>query len=277
METDEFQSWRSALEPKALKRRLGASIFAANMVFRESVDSTNTLAKHLARDGAPEGTLVLAESQSGGKGRLDRNWLSPGFCNLYLSLIMRPSMAPGEVFVLTMILALSAVKGVEAVTGLGPGIKWPNDLYLAHRKFGGILTEFSVSGGTVEYVVLGLGLNVNWNPEDDQVSYACTSLMTEAGEGISRDRLLVEILSRFERYYGEVLSGKVDGFYEQWNRRSLLMGRHVEVQAGDGVFSGRVLRIDRGGALIIKDENDREQRVLSGDVSVRHWDGGEGR
>ena len=260
----------SSLKPDLIRNKLSKSIFATNIVFHETVDSTNTLAKDLAAHGAADGTIVISEEQTAGKGRMGRAWLSPGHSNLYLSLVLRPAIKPDQVFVLTMVMALATIDGVEAMSGLGPKIKWPNDLYAGERKLGGILTEFSVRDKAVEYVVLGLGLNVNWNPGKGQgIIYPATSVLQETGRKISRNGLLVEILRSFEDYYGRVLAEDIAEFYDTWNERSMILGKPVEIKTTDCSFFGRALRIDHKGALVIEDDNGREHTFLSGDVSVK--------
>ena len=259
----------SPLQPDIILNKLSQSLFASNIIFHETVDSTNTLLKDLAARGAAEGTIVIAEEQTAGRGRMGRTWLSPGHSNLYLSLMLRPAIEPERVFVLTMVLALATIDGVEAVCRLRPMIKWPNDLYVGEKKLGGILTEFSVRGKTVEYVVLGLGLNVNWNPGEEQgLIYQATSILEETGTKISRSDLLVEILRSFGNCYMRVLAGNIAVFYDKWNERCMLLGKPVEIKTTDGSLFGRALRIDRKGALIIEDDNGREKTILSGDVSV---------
>ena len=180
----------SSLQPNIIRNKLTQSIFAPNIVFHETVDSTNSLLRDLAARGAVEGTIVIAEEQTAGRGRMGRAWLSPGHSNLYLSLLLRPAIKPDQAFVLTMVMALATIDGVEAVSGLGPMIKWPNDLYVDGRKLGGILTELSVKDRAVEHVVLGLGLNVNWKPGEERgIVYQATSVLKETGRKISRNGL----------------------------------------------------------------------------------------
>jgi len=260
----------SSLQPDVIRNKLSQSLFAPNIVFNETVDSTNTLLKDLAARGAAEGTIVIAEEQTAGRGRMGRAWLSPGHSNLYLSLLLRPAIKPDQAFVLTMVMALATIDGVEKVSGLGPMIKWPNDLYVDGRKLGGILTELSVRDRAVEHVVLGLGLNVNWKPGEERgIVYQATSVFKETGRKISRNGLLVEILISFEDYYGRVLAGNIAEIYDKWNERSMLLGKPVEIKTTDGRLFGRALRIDRKGALVIEDDNGKEQTILNGDVSVK--------
>ncbi len=258
-----------SLDPQTIINKLGSSLFAQNLVFHRSLDSTNTLAKELAAQGAPEGTLVLAEEQSAGRGRMGRRWVSPGHVNLLFSLLLRPQIHKDQVFVTTMILALATIEAIKSRTGLTSTIKWPNDIFVAGKKLGGILTEFSLSQEDIDYVVLGLGLNVNWSPHQTEgVSHLATSILAETGSRISRNNLLVAILRIFEIYYREVLSGQIDDFYRTWNEASMIIGRNVEIVSPREKTHGRALRIDRSGALIIEDDAGKEQRIISGEVSV---------
>ena len=264
-----------ALDKKTILDGLGRSIFSRNIVLHRSVDSTNLLAKGLASEGAPEGTLVLAEEQTAGRGRMQRQWLSPACKNLLFSFILRPFIPLDRVFVLTMILSVAAAKAAATAMREGIGeprvmIKWPNDLYIRNKKLGGILTEFSVKDGKVEYVVLGLGLNVNWNPgENAGLLYPATSILAESGGSVSRNGLLVDILHIFAKYYEEMLSGRMEDLYRRWNELSMILGREVTVDLNGKTITGTADRIDRSGALLLKDTNGREHRILSGDVSVR--------
>ncbi len=253
-----------------LNRLSSSSIFSKNIILHKRVDSTNLLAKEMASRGAPEGTVVLAEEQTAGRGRLERQWLSPGYVNLLFSILLRPSLPVDQVFVLTMTLAIAAVDGVEALCGLNALIKWPNDLYIGDRKLGGILTEFSTRGGKIEYVILGLGLNVNWNPgEGEDIIYPATSIFAESGARVSRNELLVTILKGFEDHYRQLLSGRIEALHERWNRLSMVMGKEVRIHSREGDIRGLALRIDPSGALIIRDEKGEERRIISGDVSLR--------
>jgi len=258
------------LNPDIITGILGSSIFSKNLVFRERLTSTNLLAKELALKGAPEGTIVLAEEQTEGKGRMERRWMSPAYKNLLFSILLRPSLPGEKVFTLTMILSLAITGEIKAKYRLDVMIKWPNDLCINQKKVGGILTEFSIRDKRMEYVILGLGLNVNWMPEKDNgLIYPATSILAESGRMISRNRLSSGILKRFEGYYQDVLSGKEGRFYKRWNHLSAVIGRDVEIISQDEIIMGKALRIDRQGALILKDDQGEEKRMLSGDVSLR--------
>jgi len=258
-----------ALNIDDVRDRLKKSIFGRNIVFRAHMDSTHTLAKRLAGEGAPEGTLVVTDEQRSGRGRMGRRWMSPPHANLLFSIILRPPLLADQVFVLTMTLALAAVDAIRAVCAVSAVIKWPNDLYVDGGKLGGILTEFSATEKTVDSVVLGLGLNVNWNPGPDGLPYPATSLRNETGTRVPREALLSEILINFDAHIQSVLRGELDSVYHRWNRASMLLGKPVEVRMDERTISGQALRIDRDGSLIVKDGADTEHRILCGDVSLR--------
>ena len=261
---------QEALSPSLIIKELGRSLFATNTLYYKSLHSTNIRAKALASDGAPEGTMVIAEVQTSGRGRMGRRWFSPAYRNLLFSLLLRPKIQKEQIFALTMILALATIDGVEDVSGLLPMIKWPNDLYVGRKKLAGILTEFSLRDGETDYVILGLGLNVNWRPEGErEISNPATSIFAETGIKVSRNDLLIRILRFLDSYYHDVRSGSVDFFYKRWNALSLITGREVDIESEEGRISGKAVRIEYDGALIIEGEKGEEQKVISGDVSVK--------
>ncbi len=259
-----------SLDRAYITQKLGDSEFSQNVIVVESLPSTNAFARELASNGAPSGTIVLAEEQTAGRGRLGRRWLSPARSNLLFSLLLRPTLPPERAFALTMTLALAGTVAIEKSTGVSALIKWPNDIFVRDRKLAGILTELSVRAGELESAVIGLGLNVDWGPEDQSESAKrTTSILRETGRSFSRNDLLIQIVSRFEAYLRQLLSGSADLLYNRWNRLSLLTGREVELDAGDGeTIRGKALRIDRDGALIIEDCRGEERRILSGEVTV---------
>ena len=258
------------LDPGVIKEILGGSLFSSNIVFYEKIDSTNTHAKDLASKSAPEGTIVLAEEQTAGRGRMKRRWLSHGYKNLLVSILLRPFLSVDRIFILTMILAIAVIDGMKKSHGLDAMIKWPNDLYIGRKKIGGILSEFSVREKGIEYVILGLGLNVNWKPEEQEgLLYPATSVYAESGIEVSRNELLAQILKQFEVYYREALSGRDEDLYKRWNEYSLIVGKEVDIESKGEKVQGTALRIDRQGALIIRRPDGAEQRILSGDVSLR--------
>jgi BirA family biotin operon repressor/biotin-[acetyl-CoA-carboxylase] ligase len=254
-----------------IRSGLSPTLFGVHIVYHTALGSTNDLAKDLALRGAPEGTVVVTEEQTAGKGRRGRSWLAPTRTNLLFSILLRPTLSPNRVFSLTMALALAALDAIEGVTGLSCMIKWPNDLYVGSRKLGGILTEFSGKDQQVDWVVLGLGLNVNWCPEEEKgVSGFCaTSILAETHEKFSRNELLVQILKQFESHHERLFSGGGDDLYRKWNEHSLVLGKAVVIESEEKRTTGKAVRIDEDGALILEDGTGRVHVITHGDVSLR--------
>jgi len=254
-----------------IKSGLSSSLFGVNIVYLTALGSTNDLAKDLALRGAPEGTVVVTEEQTAGKGRRGRSWLAPSKTNLLFSILVRPELSPNRVFSLTMALALAALEAIEGETGLSCMIKWPNDLYVGRRKLGGILTEFSGKDNQVDWVVLGLGLNVNWCPEDEKgvSGFSATSIFAETQETFCRNELLVQILKQFESHHERLFSGGGDELYRKWNEHSLVLGKEVVIEAEQKRTTGKAIRIDENGALILEDGTGIMHVITHGDVSLR--------
>ncbi len=268
-ENDEKKN-EECLDPESIRRGLGQSLFAGNIVYHVTLDSTNNLAKELALRGAPEGTIVLAEEQTAGMGRRGRSWLSQGKANLLFSILLKPVFPPDRVFSLTMALSLAAVQGIKQETGLSCMIKWPNDIYVGRKKLAGILTEFAARDRCVDWVVLGLGINVNWCPEEkEEIARLATSIFVETAEKVSRNGLLVRIAKQFENHYQRLISGEAKDLQCQWNEYSLVLGKQVVIASDEKEFEGKAVRIDESGALILEDEKGRLRRIVHGDVSLR--------
>ena len=255
-----------------LKKTLDKCIFGKNLVFRDTIGSTNVFLKDLAQQGACEGTVVIADDQSAGLGRLGRQWYSRARENLLFSVLLRPEIRSDNLFVLTMIFALAGIDAVMELSGIDGMIKWPNDIYIGQKKIGGILSEVAVLKGVVQQVVLGMGLNVNWQPTAEQrMLYPTSSLHGESGKRISREILLGNLLKRLEVYYKK-LTGDREGteeFYRRWNEKSVLRGKTVVIETGKERIKGEASGIDHDGALTLIVAGGRKQRFLCGDVSVK--------
>ena len=258
------------LFPALIRRQSDTRTIAGNILYFDSVQSTNLSAKKAAVEGAQDGTLVVAEDQTGGRGRLNRTWVSPKGVNLLFSMIFRPNLPPQKVFRLNMTASVSLVEAVYELTSLRPGIKWPNDVFFGNRKLAGILTEFSVTGETVDHVVVGIGLNVNMDPEQyPEIRDVATSIRAELGHAVSRVELLGKILSRMDVWYNRLIQGEDHKLKTLWNSYSTIIGREVEVHSAEQTLCGRALTIDDEGALIVVAENGIEHRVVCGDLSLR--------
>lgn len=259
------------LDEPSLRSLLPAGcLIGRHLVCSGTTASTNTDAFRLAEEGAPEGAVVLADSQSGGKGRLGRRWESPAGVNLYCSVVLRPPLLPHEAPQLTFLSAVAVARTIEAVTGLVPAIKWPNDLLMGGRKVAGLLNEMSAETDRVGFVILGIGVNVNMRADQfpDGLRAPATSLMLETGTPLSRTAFAVRLFRELTAEYERFLRDGFEPVREAWSRRCTAFGREVSVDTGAGVLRGPFAGIDRDGALLLRGTGGSLERVLSGDVTV---------
>jgi BirA family biotin operon repressor/biotin-[acetyl-CoA-carboxylase] ligase len=257
-------------DAKALQSRLAGRRIGCRLHYEETVDSTNRLALELAQRGAPEGTVVLADRQTAGRGRLQRSWQSPPGCNLYLSIILRPAIPPREASQITLLAGVAVTEAISAVCPELVGIKWPNDLLIGGRKVCGILTETRMAKDVIDSVVVGIGLNVNMERADFDPAHreTATSLRDETGRDYSRQDLLLLICERFETWYEIFLR---DGFVpvrEGWLARAEMAGKRIRVFFRDEVREGAFADIDMDGALLIADEQGAVSRITAGDATI---------
>ncbi len=244
-------------------QRLGTKLH-----YYSEVDSTNRQARTLAENGALEGEIVIAEQQTRGRGRLGRNWVSPPFLNLYLSIILRPKLPPGHAAQITLMAAVALADTVAAFTLDPPAIKWPNDLLLRGKKLAGILTESSITAERVNYVILGIGVNLNFPHAlmPDAIRQRATSLMECAGKPVSREAFLGRLIHDLDRCYGILGEAGFDAIAPQWQAHFNLHGKRVRVEMGDEALAGIAKGIDRDGALIVEGEGGQCHRIVAGDV-----------
>lgn len=239
------------------------------VIFYESLDSTNDTAMGLASGGAAHGTVVLADEQRKGRGRLGRRWASPQGRNIYMSIILRPGMRPREAALITLMAAVSAATAIREKTGLGAGIKWPNDLIAGGRKLGGILTEVRSDPDRVLHAVVGVGINVNMAQSDfpHSIRGSATSVFMETGKRHRRTPIVAALLGCLE---GELERFTKEGrgpLLEEWRRLSSTLGKTVRVDAGDEEITGVALDIDDEGRLVLK-AGDGLRRISSGDLTM---------
>jgi BirA family transcriptional regulator, biotin operon repressor / biotin---[acetyl-CoA-carboxylase] ligase len=262
-----------AVTPAEILPGLTTRAFGRQIEYRESVGSTNDLAKQLARVGAPEGLLVVADEQTAGKGRLGRAWSTPKASALAMSLVLRPRLPPHEAPRITLVAAVAAAEAVQAVTGLPVGIKWPNDLHLQGRKFCGILTEMEAEMERIGFVVCGMGLNVNLPREQlpPEFRETATSLLAELGRPVRRAALVQAIMARFEEAYGLFAAGRFGEVLDRWRALSVTLGQPVRVLSvtGEPTLEGLAEEVDPDGALLVRLPGGELRRVLAGEVSIR--------
>ena len=231
-------------------------------------DSTNRVAKELAAQGAAEGSVIVSEEQSKGRGRLGRSWFSPPGEGIYLSMILRPSISPGDAPRITLLSGVALAEALLAQTPLDVHVKWPNDILVGDRKLAGILTEISAEMDAIVYVVVGMGINVNIRQFPPELERKGTSIYLETGETHSRLDLVRAFFKYFETYYERFLR---EGFRPVVNRcRELchIMGRKVQVEAAGQKTVGHVLDIDEEGHLVLQDRTGGVHRIFSGSLTL---------
>jgi BirA family biotin operon repressor/biotin-[acetyl-CoA-carboxylase] ligase len=259
------------LSVASIEKGLTTAFVGRKMIYYRSIGSTNDVARELAAQGAPEGTLVIADEQTAGKGRLGRRWLAPSGTSLLISLLFRPDLAAHQAQRLTMICSLAVVEAIEAVAGLTAAIKWPNDIMVQGKKAGGILTELGATGERLDYAVVGLGLNVNLDfgtaETMEGLAATATSLSQELGREVSRLALLWRILENVESRYQRLEAGESP--HDEWASRLVTLHNHVTVDTPQGTIEGWAESVDADGALILRTNCGERQRVLAGDVTLR--------
>lgn len=236
----------------------------------EETSSTNDVTEKLARDGVKEGVVVFAESQKKGRGRLGRQWLSPARKGLWFSVLLRPDLRPQAATQLTVAAATALARAIRRQTSLTPEIKWPNDILLRGRKVAGILTELSAELDHVRYVVIGIGVDVNLTNADLPVDLrkTATSLRIESGQSVSRPELAATILRELDVDYARVHTGQFEGLADEWEEQCTTIGRTVTIRIGDRAQTGVAESLDSEGALLLRTQHGRLERIIGGDVTV---------
>ncbi len=258
------------LLPQEIQPMLRTKVVGQTMVHFDEIPSSNNEAKRLALEGTPDGTVVVAEAQGAGKGRLSRGWYSPSRKGIWFSVVFRPSFLPQDAPKCTLMAAVAVVRAMKAM-GFSVGIKWPNDVLDKNgKKLVGILTEMSAEMERVNYVVIGTGINVNLWPEDfpEDVRDIATSLSMLRGGSVNRVELFERVLEAMDELY---LTVERDGFgavLDEWRKYSVTLGQEVNVIGVKETFAGTAVDIDEDGALLI-DTGEGRRRVLAGDVSIR--------
>lgn len=255
------------LLPTEIRNRLGTSLWGnREIVHSFEVDSTNTKARSLVAEGAPQGTLVVAEYQTGGRGRLGRRWYSPPGQGLYLSLIIRPDLSLQEAPKLNMLLAVVTAEATAEKSGQPVDLKWPNDIVINGRKAGGILIEIGSDMDRLEYAIAGVGLNVSTTRFPGSLNRSATSVFRESRRSISRTDLLQALLRRLEAAWDHQRAFGFRRVRRRYADLTGLVGRPLRVQASGRTIAGRVKKINRFGALVVEDDQGRTSRVVSGDI-----------
>jgi BirA family biotin operon repressor/biotin-[acetyl-CoA-carboxylase] ligase len=261
----------SRLNLSNLQHSLETRVIGKAVFFLKEVNSTNSWAKQLARSGAREGTIAVAETQASGRGRLDRRWYSP-VGGLWFSVILRPKIYASQVSQLTVMTGLSVIQTLHDLYNLEAHAKWPNDVLVNGRKICGILGEANSEADRVSFVVIGVGLNANFNVHKalpESIAAGATSLQTEIGHKVRLERLLITLLKRFEGNYGVYLNKDFSCILAEWKKHANFIGHEVNVVDHEGVFIGIAENVDANGALLVKLEDGTMKSFLAADVSLR--------
>jgi len=245
-------------------RRLGKHFH-----YFSEIDSTNSYARQLARRGAVEGEVIVAEAQTRGRGRLGRTWESPPFLNLYCSIILRPKLPPVNAPQLTLMAAVALTETVGAfISDDAPTIKWPNDILVGGKKLAGILTESSCHADQIDFVILGIGVNLNYPVSwmSETIRGTATSIITLTQKSVSRELFFGRLIQDLDRCYGELEEAGFGVIAPRWEAGFGMRGKQVRVEWTGGVLVGTARGIDTDGALIVEDGQRKRRRIVAGDV-----------
>jgi BirA family biotin operon repressor/biotin-[acetyl-CoA-carboxylase] ligase len=256
----------SSLSPLAITDNLGTRFIGQRVIYYPSLPSTNDAAKEEAQKGAKEGTVIVADEQTAGRGRIRRGWLSPPG-SISFSIILHPEVA--YLPPLIMVASLGVVHCIEKVTGLKAEIKWPNDVLIKDKKVCGILIESEVKGRQVDYAVLGIGVNVNLRLSDfPEILPSATSLSHELRREVSRLDLLRCLLAEIEKLYLALPSG--DAVYREWRDNLVTLGKKVKVSSGETSYEGIAESVASDGSLLLRQPDGSLRKIVAGDVTLRN-------
>lgn len=263
-----------SLSESAIRARLGETArVGTTLRCFEQIDSTNAYLKRVAADGAADGTVAIADEQTGGRGRRGRGFLSPAGKGVYLSVLLRPEVEPARLLPLTGFVAVATCDAVERVASVRPQIKWTNDLVLGGKKLCGILTELSVEGesGALQYVVVGIGVNASHTKEDfaGGLEDIATSLAIETGKSVSRAALAAAMIEELDRLYAALLTGETQPYLDAYRRDCLTIGREVQLLWQDTRERVRAVDVDDELGLVVIRGDGRRDVIRTGEVSVR--------
>ncbi len=250
--------------------RTAGCAFGRSYRYYDEIESTNVEAKSLANSGAPEGTVVIAESQTAGRGRLGRRWTSPAGKGLLFSALLRPDLPMSDAHMLTLVTACAAAEAIESVAEVAVAIKWPNDLFIGDRKVAGILLEVAGEQDEVDWIVAGMGVNVNTEYSELPVALrkTATSLKMVTGSPVDRSELLARLLLSLDAHYRHGLADGFESAVSGFRSRDYLLERTVSVQTRDGAVEGRAAGIDEHGALLVQLPHRAVRSFHSGDVTL---------
>ncbi|MBQ9697941.1 MAG: biotin--[Acidaminococcaceae bacterium] len=259
------------LRPEEIVAHLSTKWVGHHIHYLKEANSSNEVGKGLADKGCADGTVIVAEEQTSGKGRLSRGWFSPAGCGVWCSVVLRPPFMPSEASKCTLLAAVAVIKAINKYKGVNAKIKWPNDVLLEGKKMVGILTEMSAEFGRINYIVIGTGINTNVPKSivPDELKDLAISVADVAKEPIRRVQILADYLQNIEELYETVLQEGFGPVLDEWRKYSDTIGQAVKVIAPDKTYFGTAVEIDEEGLLIVKKEDGTLEKVIAGDVSIR--------
>lgn len=252
------------LFPYEISHALDTKVIGKKIYYFDELASTMDVAHQLAIKNTQEGTVIIAEAQKAGRGRLGREWSSPKYKGIYFSLIIKPDILPQEVTLLTLLSAVSVCEAIKNVSGLDCQIKWPNDILIENKKVCGILTEINAESDLVHYVVIGIGINVN-NDKKNLIPHS-TSLKEEKGSDINRIDLICGIFKSMERNYNFFKKKQLETIINKWKEFSLTLGKRIRVSYHNRQLEGEAVDIDQDGSLLLRKDNGILQKISAGDI-----------
>lgn len=259
-----------SLTPGVFKPDLKSKVFGKFYHYEKEMSSTNEAIRHLAEKGAPEGSLVIAESQSLGRGRRGHSWVSPPG-GIWLSLLLRPNIDPQEAPLQTLLAAVALTEALWQVEKVFAAIKWPNDLLWRDKKIAGILTEMKAKTGHLDYIIVGVGINANFPADSlpEALHGSATTLYEILGRPIHRQLLVASYLHAWEKHYFLTLKGGYAKVLDLWRSYSSTLGQDVELKSGDRHVTGRALDIDEEGRLVVETAPGLRETFLAGEVTLK--------
>jgi BirA family biotin operon repressor/biotin-[acetyl-CoA-carboxylase] ligase len=260
------------LLPYEVHKHLRTSIIGKKMRYFESTPSTTWIGRQLGREGNARkmhGMVIIAEEQTGGIGRLGRSWVSPAG-GVWITIVLKPAIPIDRVFMVTMAASVAVARAIRKEFELGALIKWPNDIFIGDRKVAGVLLELSAEADEIHYCLLGLGVNVNIPlGKLDQVKVPVTSISAEMGYDVDRASFLARLLKEFESRYLLIEAGEYEAIAREWKSLSCTIERRVRINTMKATFEGEAIDIDDFGALLIRKDNGKIERVIAGDCIQR--------
>jgi BirA family biotin operon repressor/biotin-[acetyl-CoA-carboxylase] ligase len=258
------------LSPEFLKQRLAGQFIGHQLHYYEEIGSTNDEAFRMGSAGAPEGTALIANTQSAGKGRMQRVWYSPAGSNIYTSIILRPKITPPRAPQISILAGVAVAEVLESYCPDRIKLKWPNDVLIDGKKVCGILSQMKTAASEVDFIVLGIGINVNisYSQFPKEICHLATSLAIETAREISRQELIISLYENLAKWYKQLLQSGFDRIKEKWLSISPMIGKSVQVMFKEEAVSGKAIGLDEDGSLILLTAGNIELKVSAGDATI---------